>query len=262
MIWTNHIARRLQWLLECDEWTPPGTVQGFCVYLQLYVEWTQLRLEEAGIDPKDWDSEGWLECAPDEPQSEGDRRVDSPQAAGPGATSEAGNEQAPPESRMDSLKRSIVQFIHAIRRRFRRAAAQERDAEKGAAGADTNATPDAPGVTDTTPPGVSDAPLVTTTTLGESPQGQDAAQTEHSQLPGATEPRADDSGATRAVAEAGTVADEGRQDEPGSAAMEHADQRQGGDVRPSQEGLTAPYDAPTQLSKSHCEPCSQSQNDG
>ncbi|KAH9926018.1 uncharacterized protein B0H18DRAFT_1007520 [Fomitopsis serialis] len=259
MMSTNHIARRLQWLLEYNDWTPPGTVQGFRVYLQYYVRWAQRRLEqEQGIDPKDWDSEGRLECAPDEPQSEGDQRVDSPQAAGPEPTSEAVDEQEPPESRMDSIKRSITQFIPT---RFIGTAAQEPDAEKGAAGADTNATQDAPGATDAAPPAVSGAPPVTATTADEPPQGQDAAQAGSVQSLDYEDPHADDSGAARGVAEDGADADEGRQ---GGlvGASEHADESQGGDARPSQEGLASPGDTPTQLSASHCEPCSQSPNDG
>ena len=102
---------------------------------------------------------------------------------------------------------------------------------------------------------------MTATTADEPPQGQDAAQAGSVQSLDYEDPHADDSGAARGVAEHGADADEGRQGGLVSAA-EHADEDQGGDVRPSQEGLTAPYDAPTQLSKSHCEPCSQSQNDG
>ncbi|KAH9926015.1 uncharacterized protein B0H18DRAFT_360089 [Fomitopsis serialis] len=257
---TNHIARRLQWLLGCNDWTPPGTVQGFRVRLQLHVEGTQWCLEQdQGIDQKNWDSEGWLECAPDEPESEGDRRADSSQAAGPGPTSEAVDEQDSPESRMDSLKRSITRVIRGVWRKFRGTAAQEPDVEMRAVDTSPSAAP----ATDAALPDISDAPPMTATTLDESPQGQNADLIGQTQPLEATEPRADDSGAARGVAEHGADADadEGRQGGLVSAA-EHADEDQGGDVRPSQEGLTAPYDAPTQLSKSHCEPCSQSQNDG
>ncbi|KAH9925982.1 uncharacterized protein B0H18DRAFT_359011 [Fomitopsis serialis] len=260
MMSTNHIARRLQWLLGCDVWTPPWTVQGFCVFLRVYVGRTQGRLEQDhGLDRKNW--EGWLECAPDEPQSEDDRRVDSLQAAVLGPTSEAGDEQDPPESRMNSPKRPIMQIIRDVWRKLRGTAAQEPDAEKGAAGADTNATQDAPGATDAAPPAVSGAPPVTATTVDEPPQGQDAAQTGSVQSLDYEDPHADDSGAARGVAEHGADADEGCQ---GGlvGATEHADEHQGGDAGPSQEGLAAPGDTPTQPSESHFESASQNANSG
>lgn len=117
-----------------------------------------------------------------------------------------------------------------------------------------------PGATDTAPPAVSRAPSATATTADESLQEQDAAQTsEHSQPLDATEPCADDSGAARGVAEHG--ADEGHQ---GGlvGAPEHADEHQGGDARPSEEGLAAPGDTPTQPPESHFESANQNANNG
>ncbi|KAH9919625.1 uncharacterized protein B0H18DRAFT_630160 [Fomitopsis serialis] len=43
MISTNHIARRLQWLLTRKAWTPQGAVQGFCVQLHWLVRLARMR---------------------------------------------------------------------------------------------------------------------------------------------------------------------------------------------------------------------------
>ncbi|KAH9925998.1 uncharacterized protein B0H18DRAFT_954896 [Fomitopsis serialis] len=272
MMSTNHIARRLQWLLGCDEWTPPGTVQGFRVYLQWCMRRTQQHLEDDhGIDPKDWDSKGWLGCAPDEPESEGNQHVDPPQTTDSESTSEAVDEQDPPEPQTGSPTRSMTQpFVDAVHR-LEGSTAQEPDIEMQVRGAGSNTTPDASHATDTAPPAISGATPMTARTLDVSPQEQDAAQTsEHPQPLNAIEPRVDDLDASRGVAEHGADADEGRQGADADegrqgglvGAAEHADEHQGGDARPSQEGLASPDDTPTQPPESHFESASQNAHSG
>ncbi|KAH9926026.1 uncharacterized protein B0H18DRAFT_1007586 [Fomitopsis serialis] len=114
-----------------------------------------------------------------------------------------------------------------------------------AADTSPSTAPDVPGVTDTAPTAVSGAPPAAATTLDESPQAQDTAQTGSVQSLDYTDPHADDSDASRGVAERGADADEGRQ---GGlvGAIEHADRRQDGVARPSQEEIAAPGDAPAQ----------------
>ncbi|TFY55359.1 hypothetical protein EVJ58_g8299 [Rhodofomes roseus] len=252
MMSTNRIARRLQWLLECDVWTPSGTVQGFNVRLGSYAEWAQLCLEEDRIDTTDL-GEGWLECAPDEPQSEGDRKVDSPEAAGPGPT-EAGDEQARdlPEPRPDHPKRSITQsLVDAVHRLTCRRRAPDVEMQAVGAGSESNAAPD--------------APVATTLDESESPhaQGPDAAQTESVHPREDTKPHAHDfeSDDARAVAEAGTSAGEGRLGGL-AGAIKYADIRQGSDAHSSLEGGGAPGDVPAQPSASHQELGRQSRNSG
>ncbi|KAH9926006.1 uncharacterized protein B0H18DRAFT_1007426 [Fomitopsis serialis] len=126
-------------------------------------------------------------------------------------------------------------------------------------GVGSNSAPDAPNATCTAATAVSGVTPETATMLNGSSQGSDAAQTEHSQPLDATEPRANDSDVARGVAETGTSADEGRRGGL-AGAIEQADERQGGDARPSQEVLAAPDDTLTQPSESHCELGSGNQN--
>ncbi|KAH9831808.1 uncharacterized protein C8Q71DRAFT_780482 [Rhodofomes roseus] len=262
---TNCIARRLQWLLECYVWTPSGTVQGFNVRLTSYAWWAQERLEYTGIDTTDL--EEWLECAPDEPQSEDDRSVDSSEATDSEPTSEAGHERArdPPEPRTDSQKRSITQNLIDTVHALEGSTAQGPDIEMQAVGAGSTAASDVPRATDTAPPAVSGATPATVTTLdeSESPQGPDAAQTESIDPLEDTKPHAQDfeSDVARAVAEAGTSADEGRLGGL-ACAIEYADIRQGSDAHSSLEGGGAPGDVPAQPSASHQELGRQSRNSG
>ncbi|KAH9933768.1 uncharacterized protein B0H18DRAFT_600953 [Fomitopsis serialis] len=248
----NSIVRRLQWLLECNEWMSPGTVTvqelPVLVDLQEYVDSAQWRLRRVRIDPELERCTEWLECTADEPQGQGDRRVDSPHAADPAPTSEAVDEQDTPEQRTDSPIRSIVQFV------LRRTAVQEPDVEMRAVDTSPSAAPDVPGTTDTAPPAASRAPLVTATTLGEQPQEQFAAQTGLAQSLDYITPQADDSEVSRGVAEHGADADEGRKG-GFTGTTEHADEHRGSNARPSQEGLAAPGD-------SHSESASHNANSG
>ncbi|TFY59033.1 hypothetical protein EVJ58_g6032 [Rhodofomes roseus] len=257
MMSTNRIARRLQWLLEYDLWTPRGTVQGFNIPLQAYAVWARWCLECRGIDATGLNLDGSLQCALGEPQSEDDRSVDSREATSPEPTV-AGDERArdpPAEPRTDGPKRSITQnLVDAVHRPACRRRASDIEMQAVGAGSESNAAPDAPGATNAAPPAVSGATPAVATTLdeSESPQGPDAAQAESVHPLGYTEPHADDSDAARAVAATGTSADEGRQDGL-AGAIERADGRQGSDAHSSLEGLAAPGGIPTRPSASHQE---------
>ncbi|KAH9918840.1 uncharacterized protein B0H18DRAFT_1214062 [Fomitopsis serialis] len=175
----------------------------------------------------------WLQCTPDEPQSEGDRRGDSPQTTDSESTSEAGDEQDPPEQRTGSLIRPMMQFIRDVWRRFRGIAAQEPMLRYEPW---TLARAWRPIPAQQTPHRQPSAgPPATAMTLDESPpKEQDAARIEQSQPLDAAEPRADDSDAARAVAEASADADAGSREEVRSV-IEDADEHQDSRRRRSSE---------------------------
>jgi len=140
---TNRIARRLQWLLRCDVWTPPEKIPipipGFCVDLRAYTLLAR-RLLQHTVGQRVPGLTGWLEH--EEPTREHDRLVSSSQAGDIGPTPEAvdlRHSLGTPTGR--TTRSDSVYVISGVVHRLEGSAAQEPDIEVQAIEAGINATP-------------------------------------------------------------------------------------------------------------------------